>query len=121
MSDKDNGYGEINQSAKAVEIIKLITRTEADCEKKKENASSEARLIVAEAEERAAKSVDFEEAKSSEKIRKVRELTEQKGREIAINILTQVNNDCNEMKERARDNKDSALNAVVERIVKEWQ
>ena len=118
----DNGLVVETESAdKAVEVIKLIVQAENSGKKRLEFAESEAKLIIAEASEKAEKSAASEEAKAEETIKKVKELTEQKGRELAINILTEVNENCEELKQKARENKQDALTAVVERIVHEWR
>lgn len=120
--NNDNGLiVEPEASDKAVEVIKLIAHAEDSGRKRREFAESEAKLIISEAFEKAEKSAAFEKAKADEKIKKVKELTEQKGRELAINILTQVNEECEELKQNARENKQQALTAVVERIVNEWR
>jgi vacuolar-type H+-ATPase subunit H len=120
--NNDNGLIiEPEAGDKAVEVIKLIARAEDSGRKRREFAESEAKLIVSEASEKAEKSAAFEKAKAEEKIKKIKELTEQKGRELAINILTQVNEECDELKQNARENKQDALAAVVERIVNEWR
>ena len=108
-------------TGRAIEVIKLITQAEEKKKKRREFAESEAKLIIREASDRAKQSAAFEEAKAEEKIKKVEELTEQKGRELAINILTQVKDSCDELKENARQNKPAAIRAVVERIVNEWR
>lgn len=118
----DNGLTVDSETPdKAIEVIKLIAHHEEEGKKRREYAESEAKLIISEATEKAEKSAAFEKAKADEKIRKVKELTEQKGRELAINILTQVNEECEELKQNARENKQEALTAVVERIVNEWR
>lgn len=108
-------------TGRAIEVIKLITQAEDSGKKRREFAESEAKLIIREASDRAKQSAAFEEAKAEEKIKKVEELTEQKGRELAIGILTQVKDSCDELKENARQNKPAAILAVIERIVNEWR
>ncbi len=120
--NNDNGLVfEAEPADKAVEVIKLISQAEDAGKKRREFAEAEARLIIDDASDRAEKSVAFEEAKAEEKIKKIRELTEQKGRELAVSILTQVKDSCEELKESARQNKPEAIVAVVERIVSEWR
>ncbi|MBQ2720293.1 MAG: hypothetical protein IJF23_02035, partial [Clostridia bacterium] len=120
--NNDNGLVlDPEPTGRAIEVIKLISQAEDSGKKRKEFAESEAKLIIEEASQRAKKSAAFEEAKAEEKIKKVKELTEEKGRELAINILTQVKDSCDELKESARQNKPDALRAAIERIVSEWR
>lgn len=112
---------ETGPTDRAIEVIKLIAQAEDSGRKRREFAESEAKLILSDAAEKAKKTAALEESRAEETIKKVRELTEQKGRELAIGILTQVQGECDAMKENARQNKSDALTAVVERIVNEWR
>ena len=112
----------VNQeSGKIVEIIKLINKTEAEAEQKQAFAETEAKLIVRNAQEESERTSKQEYDAAMEKVERIKELTEAKSREIAINMLTQINNECEDLKEEARTRKDAAVVAVVERILNEWR
>ena len=109
------------ESGKIVEIIKLINKTEAEAEQKQAFAETEAKLIVRNAQEESERTSKQEYDAAMEKVERIKELTEAKSREIAINMLTQINNECEDLKEEARTRKDAAVVAVVERILNEWR
>ena len=108
-------------SGKIVEIIKLINKTEAEAEQKQAFAETEARLIVQNARQESERTSKKEYDAAMEKVERIKELTEAKSREIAINMLTQINNECEDLKEEARSRKEEAVVAVVERILSEWR
>ena len=108
-------------SGKIVEIIKLINKTEAEAEQKQAFAETEAKLIVRNAQEESERTSKKEYDAAMEKVERIKELTEAKSREIAINMLTQINNECEDLKEEARSRKEEAVVAVVERILSEWR
>lgn len=108
-------------SGKIAEVIKLIAKTEEDSEHKQSLAENEARLIVTQAQQDGKKTADEQAETTREKVERIRDLTEVKSREIAVNMLTQINNDCEDLKNAARSHKEQAVAAAVERIINEWR
>ena len=121
MPDNNNEMSAPEVSGKIVEIIKLINKTEAEAEQKQLRAESEAKQIVSNAQQESDAASKQEYDAAMEKVERIRELTEAKSREIARNMLTQINDECEDLKEDARTRKEEAVVAVVERILNEWR
>lgn len=110
-----------NAPSKAGEVIRLISNAELKADERLKNADLEAKKIVADAKKEAEKiTADYAKA-ADEKIKRVRSLTEDKGKELILSLIEKSRSECEVLKEEARVHVDEAAAAVAEKVLETWR
>lgn len=101
----------------SLKAIDKITQAEHDAQKCIEDAHTNAREIVSQAQRTAALDYDAAIKQSAEKTAALLEQAKHRGEDIAAKQLTVFQNECNELHQKALSRMDSAVAAVMERVV----
>ena len=110
-----------NLPSRAGEVIRLISNAELKAEERLKNAGLEAKKVIEDAKLESEKLSKESERKADDKIRQVRNLTEENGRDLILSLMEKSKADCDTLKEEARSNIDSAADAVIKKVLESWQ
>ncbi|MBQ6809213.1 MAG: hypothetical protein IJP09_00720 [Clostridia bacterium] len=120
---QENNAFEENQNlpSRAGEVIRLIYNAELKSQERLKDAESDAGKIIEEAKAEAEKIIEESELNANAKIKLVRNLTEERGRELTLALTEKSQDECEALKAEARTHIDKAADAVVKKVLESWQ
>lgn len=101
----------------AIKIIESIKETEKSADRTVRQSLEKARRMMADAQKQASDIIQEKKQEAAAEVRKIIDMAERDAREKAELISLKVSEECQAIKENARQNMDSAVEAVIKRIV----
>lgn len=120
---QDNNVSGENQNlpSRAGEVIRLIHNAELKSQERLKDAEADAKKIIDDAKIEAEKIIKESELNADAKIKLVRNLTEERGKELILTLNEKSKDECEALKEDARTRLDKAADAVIKKVLESWR